>query len=146
MEKILRHLMNCGFVIYELDYEVPKFAIEKIATPTDGRKVTDFADDTFSTSYNSFEGAMQKAQELSNWWSEVELHVWNVQIMYQHRGLGSLLTDLAPVVGSSYDVAIREAQLKGERYISRTFPDGDVKKWEVKIRPCGILREAKIDH
>ena len=141
METILRHLMNCGFVVREMDYDVPKFAIEKIATPADERVPANFSDGIFNVSYDTFELAVKKAQQLSGW--EPEAQVWNIQIMYQHRGRGSLLADLAPVVSHSYETALAEAKCKGEQFISQTFAEGDIQKWEVKVRPCGILREPK---
>jgi len=143
VEKLLRHLMNCGFVIYECEFEVQKFAIGKIITPLDNRKVTEFPDNIFNIRYDSFADAIKKAQELTNWLPEL---MWNVQIMYQHRGRGSLVVDLAPVVSSVYELAIKDAQQKGEQYISETFPEGDIEKFEVRIRPCGRLQEAKTAH
>lgn len=146
METLLQHLMNCGFVIFELDYDVPKFAIEKITTPWDGRSPEQFPEGVFNTTFDSFHAALKKAEAVSRWKPETILQMWSVQCMHQHRGRGVLFADLAPVVSETYELAMIEARRKAEQFITETFPEGHIERWEVKIRPCGTVREAPTTH
>jgi len=140
-DNFFQHMMNRGFLIFEAG---TKFVLTKLPTPADPRPaITDEVKaNTSELEFDSWDAAVAKAKYLCQWQDQVNETIphqngtgWLMQMMYQHRGLGRKVAELGEVGPVSYDKAKAEAEERARRYVEDGFAEGEIERWEVRIRP-----------
>lgn len=130
MTDFCKTLMNNGFLIYECD---EKFVLQKIATPLNPiTSITDEIKD--NTSYKKFDTYDQAIEAAKVLLSDSFDPSWLVRLMCKHVS-GPKIIDLGEIHFLKYDMAIEEAGVMAYDYIKKSYEEGDVENWEVRIRP-----------
>jgi len=139
MDDLLRDLMNCGFIIYKDD---ANFVLKKVATPSDPRvAISDTVQsDTSKIVFDDYAEAIKKAKALSLVKKEDEMivrdssnsSIWKIQMMYQHRGLGTKFEDLGELPSVPYPEAVRIAKQRAQEFADYNTM---VESWDVKVFP-----------
>lgn len=135
-EDFYKHIMNRGFIVFESD---SKFILSKFPTPADSRlSITDdIVHNSSSIEFQTWDEAIAKVKRLCNWKNPEQLNVvWEMQMMYQHYGLGAQMIDLGQISSVPFSVAMKEAKQKAVCVVEKDFKKGEIEKWEVRVRPC----------
>jgi len=129
MENLLRHLMNCGFIIFKDD---TNFVLKKVATPCDPRKsITDTVQsDVSEIKFDDYSEAIQAAKKLVDFKGDIveeskcaKKVYYKVQMCYMHKELPNV-----PWVEAT--------QLAEQRAQEFAEMNDMIESWEVKVYPC----------
>ena len=140
MEDLLKELMNKGFLIFE---DNAKFVLCKIPTPADTRAVIteEIVSDASRLLFDSFVSALSQAKVMINWTDKETMQtqlsdtIWVMQMMYQIPS-GPKFIELGEMGSVSYDVAVKEARMRADRYIEESLLAEDIAEYDVRIRPA----------
>ena len=146
---LLKELMNRGYMIVENDDGA---VVHKCTTPTDKDPYIDMMEDipegsfgVRSKDFPSYDEALAFCKERIGWIEPdpalaTANHVgsetlWQMELMYRHRGLGLQSAILGQLKHVPYDVAKGIAKERAEEYV-QTFEKEDIEGWEIRVRPC----------
>lgn len=159
MEKLLKEIMDRGFLIYRYEIDPPlsssmlrpKFVLKKIRTPADNRPLyLENGNDIFIEYFESFDEALDKAKKMIDWKgvdieSEVEIkevveepRFWMMQLMYRHIGLGPRFVDLGKSDVLFRDDAVTKARELAEAHIEEYLEKDQIDGWDIRVRPCNL--------
>jgi hypothetical protein len=132
----LKKLMNNGFLIYQQD---AKFVLKKLPTPANPSLVLtdDICDDCSEAEFDTFAEAALKADQMCMLGSSPAPYLeWEAQVMYEHKGFGTRITNISNVLGHTPEEAREAARREFEKNMSDYVDEESVEKWDVRIRPA----------
>lgn len=125
--------MNNGFLVYESN---KGFVLKKIPTPENPKTyiTEESQEDTSVKIFDTFLDAVKEADSLCEVSKPEEVkNIWNIQMRYNHKGLGVRFFDFGETLNVSYKEAVEMAKQEAEKFAN----DDDMieEDWDVKVVP-----------